>query len=264
MKLDFACRVDIGIRETNDDRALLLGRVYDQESGSGEQETPALVAVCDGCGGYAGGGIAAETVLNVLNQALPDTLADPESLKDALEAAREEVFARKEQSPKLFQMCTTIAGCVFAEDKTLIFHAGDSRVYRYDGFSLTRMTMDHSIVQEMVNMGRLTEEEARRSPSRNVITRCIGVDCLPPDIYISRAAIAPGEVYLLCSDGLWEYLEDHQIMEVLSSAGEDPEAAAHRLVTMALEQGSNDNVTVCLCVCPGSLSLPESTPFILD
>lgn len=264
MKLDFACCVHIGIRETNDDRALMLGRIFNQEAGSGAQETPALAAVCDGCGGYAGGGIAAAAVLETLNQVLPETLADAGALRSALDAAQEQLFAIKEQSPELYQMCTTVAGCLFAEDKTLIFHAGDSRVYRYDGFSLTRMTLDHSLVQEMMSLGRMTEEEARISPSRSVITRCMGVACLPPEIYVSRAPIAPGEIYLICSDGLWEYVEDVQMMAILASHDENLADTAHRLVALALEQESSDNITVCLCACPGTLAMPESTPFVLD
>lgn len=264
MKLDFACCVDIGIRETNDDRALILGRVFDREAGGGETDAPAVAVVCDGCGGYYGGGIAAQTVLEVINQALPETLADAQALSQVLESAREAVFYRKEQSPDLEKMCTTIAGCVLDEDKTLIFHAGDSRVYRYDGFALTRMTMDHSVVQEMVNMGRITDEEARHNPRRNVITRCIGVDCPAPDIYVSRVPIAPGEIYLICSDGLWEYLEDSRMEDLLANCDTDLQSLACRMADMALEQGSNDNITVVLCARPGSLVIPESTPFLLD
>lgn len=264
MKLNFACCVQIGVRETNDDRALMAGRIFDQESGSAELETPALAAVCDGCGGYAGGGIAAAAVLETLNQALPETLCDPAALRSGLDAAQEKLLAIKEQTPELYQMCTTVAGCLFAEDKTLIFHAGDSRVYRYDGFSLTRMTLDHSLVQELMGMGQMTEEEARTSPVRSVITRCLGVECLPPEIYVSHAPIAPGEIYLICSDGLWEYLEDIQIMAILATPDGNLEDTARRLVTLALEQESNDNITVCLCARPGTLSMPESTPFILD
>lgn len=262
--LEFGCAVSKGIRDTNDDRCLMLGRIFDEDSGCGSAEIPALAVVCDGCGGYAGGGIAAATVLEVLNQSLHHSLAEPEALASALASARDAVFARKELDPSLSRMCTTIAGCLFREDGILIFHAGDSRVYRCDGYGLTRMTLDHSVVQEMVTLGRLTEEEARTNSRRNVITRCIGVDCLSPDIYVSRAPIAPGEVYLLCSDGLWEYVQEEQMLPVLATAAENPELAARTLVDLALAQGSNDNITVCLCVCPGSLSLPESTPFILD
>ena len=263
MKLEFACRVDIGIRESNDDRALIPGRIANMESCSCEGETPAAAVVCDGCGGYAGGGVAAQKVLSVLERADPETLADPEGLAAALEEARQEVYAKKAELPHYAAMCTTVAGCVFCEDRTLIFHAGDSRVYRYDGASLARMTVDHSVVQSMVDMGQLTEEEARLSPQRNTISRCIGVDCPPPDIYISNSPIGPGEIYLMCSDGLWESLPDRQIKQLLSEGGSLPELA-DRLVEAALRAGSDDNTSVCLCAYPGGAAAAASTPFVLD
>ena len=264
MKLEFACHVAQGIRPYNDDRCLILGRVFAEDAVTGETDTPILAAVCDGCGGYAGGGTAAEIILQTLNTFPAEDLADPAKLSRALEEANRAVFDRKAREPRLRNMCATIAGCLFTEESTLIFHAGDSRVYRYDGYGLTRMTMDHSVVQEMVAMGRITEEEARVSPSRNVITRCMGAECLSPDIYVSRSPIAPGEVYLICSDGLWDYLEETQIGLLLTNAAEDPLHTARELVSLALEQGGNDNVTVCLCVCPGAAPREESSPFILD
>ena len=263
MKLDFACKVDIGVRETNDDRALVLDQILNMESASGEGRVPAVAVVCDGCGGYAGGGVAAQTVLSVLAQALPETLSDPDRLAEVLESARQAVFAKKMELPQYAAMCTTVAGCVFTEECTIIFHAGDSRVYRFDGTSLARMTVDHSVVQSMVDMGQMTEEEARVSPQRNTISRCIGIDCAPPDIYISNAPIGPGEVYLICSDGLWESLTDREMKQILSADCSLAELA-DRLVAAALEAGSDDNTSVCLCARPGNVGAAAKTPFVLD
>lgn len=263
MEIEYACRVAQGVRACNDDRALILGRILDRESFHGTGGVPSAAVVCDGCGGYAGGGTAAETVLSVLGQAPPEILAVPERLEAVLERARQAVYEKKRELPRLAGMCTTVAGCVFREDSTIVFHAGDSRVYRYDGVSLAQMTVDHSVVQAMVDAGRLTVEESRLSPQRNMINRCIGADCLPPEIYISNSPIMPGETFLLCSDGFWECFRSEEIKGLLSQGG-DPAQQAERLVECALQAGSDDNITVCLCVCRGETGVEEKEPFVLD
>lgn len=262
MKLELACRVDIGIRESNDDRAMIHGQILNMEVASAEAEAPAVAVVCDGCGGYDGGGVAAQTVLETLAQALPETLADPRRLAQVLTAAKEAVFSKKEELPQFSKMCTTVAGCVFREDATVVFHAGDSRVYRYDGASLARMTVDHSLVRMMIDLGRITEEQSRTDPRRNVINRCIGIDCEPPEIYVS-GPIEPGEIWLICSDGLWEALEDSRMKELLDMDF-DLREKADLLVREALRCGSDDNTTACLIARPGGADSLESTPFILD
>ena len=265
MEIEYACRVEQGVRSYNDDRALILGRVLDRESCRGTGGVPSVAAVCDGCGGYAGGGTAAETVLSVLSRARPELLADPERLEEALEAARQAVYEKKRELPQFSEMCTTVAGCVFREDGTIIFHAGDSRVYRYDGVSLAQMTVDHSMVQSMVDVGQLTLEESQASPQRNIINRCIGIDCPPPEIYISGSPIMPGETFLLCSDGFWECFRSGEIKQLLSQGG-DPAQQVERLVDHALRAGSDDNITVCLCVRRGNAgaNTEEKKPFVLD
>ena len=148
MNIEFACKVDIGARESNDDRGLVLDQVLDAGVYRTESTPPAVAAICD-----------------------------PQRLAGTLEEARRAVYARKQEFPEFAEMCTTVAGCVFCEDSTLIFHAGDSRVYRYDGVSLARMTVDHSAVQSLVDAGHMTEEESLHSPQRNIICRCIGIEC---------------------------------------------------------------------------------------
>lgn len=263
MKINIACRVEIGTMPNNDDRAVLGGRILNAGMASCEEVVPALAAVCDGCGGYAGGSLAAQTVLEILSGEPAENLTDQTCLAVSLERCQQEVLLQKEELPQFSQMCTTVAGCIFDEERTLIFHAGDSRVYRYDGFYLAKMTVDHSQVQELLSLGMLTEEEAVRSPNRNVITRCIGVSCLPPEIYISNTPIRAGEIYLICSDGLWEYLSAEDICRVLG--GSDPLSdKAERLVELALSHGSSDNITACLCACQGEITFAEEERYALD
>ncbi|MCD7822663.1 MAG: hypothetical protein LUG86_01385 [Oscillospiraceae bacterium] len=246
MKLEYAARVDIGIKETNDDRVLVGGNILDMTSCEGETSLPALAVVCDGCGGYAGGGIAAYTVLEFLSYEEPGSLGDADYLSEVLENCNRAVFEKKEEMPSYKEMCTTVAGCVFLENSIVIFHSGDSRVYRCDRWGLAKMTVDHTVVREMVDMGQLTEEEAADNPHRNIITRCMGADCLPPEIYVVNSPMAVGEKYLLCSDGLWDSVGAARIKEILKS-DMSLEEMADKLVDDALTLGSEDNISVCIC-----------------
>lgn len=263
MTLEYACKVDPGVRPENDDRACVAGHLVEEGTVSGSAGSPLVAVVCDGCGGYSGGGFAARTVLEVLAQTDPVILGEPEILKDVLAEAARKVKIRQEEYPRFREMCTTIAGCVFLESRTVIFHAGDSRVYRFDGFGLARMTTDHSAVQALVEAGDLTSEQARLSPGRNIITRCIGVDCMPPDINVMNVPIEPGEIYLICSDGLWESME-HNLLKELMVENCGLEEKVKLLVTAALEHGADDNISVCLCGRPGASVKKKSRPFILD
>lgn len=255
MKLCFAGRVEKGHRKTNDDRALLCGEILDMNAFAGDGDAPALetvcdapalAAVCDGCGGYSGGGFAAQSVLETLAAVPPEALLEEEALTVQLERAAMAVRHRQQELPQFSKMCTTVAGCVFGEERTMIFHAGDSRVYRFDGTYFTQMTQDHSEVQMLVDMGALTPDLARTAPNRHVIQRCIGLDCPPPQIYCSGTPIHKGETYLLCSDGLWEVLTEEDITAVLCKE-QTLAAMADELVELALAKGSDDNITVCIC-----------------
>lgn len=263
MKLEFAARVEIGPKETNDDRVLVSGQVLDMCSTEGSVDTPTVMAVCDGCGGYAGGGIAAQTVLEFLSFEVPEALSDGKYLADVLANCEQMVIEKKRELPQYNAMCTTIAGCVFGEDGTVVFHSGDSRVYRYDQWGLARMTRDHSVVQEMVDLGEITPEEALEHPRRNVISRCIGVGAPAPELYVSHVPICAGETYVFCSDGLWESVRDVQIKEILDSEMSLPQKV-DLLIEKALAQGADDNISVCICSAEGAVDTVEEQPFILD
>lgn len=263
MKIEFAARAEIGVRETNDDRVLINNEILDMSFLEGELTVPTYAVLCDGCGGYAGGGIAAETTLEVFRSADIEQLKEPNLLAEVLEQCQQAVKNKKNEFPEFSKMCATVVGCVFCENSVNIFHAGDSRAYRFDGTILARMTRDHSVVQEMIDSGQLTEEEARVCPSRNIITRCIGIEQYPAEIYVSNVPIDEGEMYLLCSDGLWEALEDTEIKEILSSELSVGEKA-NQLVEKALANGSDDNTSVCICSRVGGKTQVEKKPFVLD
>ncbi len=250
MTVEFAAWVDIGVRETNDDRVLIDGEILDRRAHSGALSLPAAAVVCDGCGGYAGGGIAAETVLARLAAETAEQLADESRLAECLAECERLVCEKQAELPNFSEMCTTVAGCVFGAASIVLFHSGDSRIYRCDRWGLAHMTVDHSAVQSLVDIGQLTEVEARRHPGRNIITRCLGIGAPPPEIYATRAPIGRGETYLLCSDGLWEAVEDEEIAEILQS-GDSLPAMAERLVKRAKENRSDDNISVCLVAARG-------------
>ena len=263
MKIDFAARVEIGERETNDDRVLIDGQILDRNSHTGTLELPAIAVVCDGCGGYLGGGIAAQTVLETLATEEAEDLTDASYLAQVLDQCELDVNYKKSQMPQFSKMCTTIAGCVFYEKGMLIFHSGDSRVYRHDRWGIAQMTIDHSYVQNLVDRGEISPEEALTHPERNVITRCIGNNGKAPEIYVSGATILPEEKYLFCSDGLWESVSEIQIRGILDSEL-SLEQMTDTLVELALHQGSDDNISVCICQGQGKSEVVERTPFILD
>ena len=246
MKVDFAARVDIGTKETNDDRVLIGGNILDMSAYSGTSDLPIVAAVCDGCGGYMGGGIAAQTVLEFLSFEQAGDLSDLNYLSEVLANCEREVEEKKAEMPQFSKMCTTIAGCMFSEDRTILFHSGDSRIYRFDRWGATRMTRDHSVVQDLIDMGEITSEEALSHPRRNVITRCIGIGAERPEIYVSMSPIGPEEKFLLFSDGLWESVSDSEIDEILSR-DISLQNMVDALIEKALQQGADDNISVCIC-----------------
>ena len=263
MDIEFACNIDKGLRDYNDDRALILNQILYSGSYTFTSSTPCMAVVCDGCGGYEGGGFAAQLVLDTLSSTGINNLSTPDKLEQALTLANNIVLEKQQEIPQYSTMCTTIAGCIFCDDQTIIFHAGDSRVYRFDGNSLARMTIDHSAVQAMVDAGVISQEEALLHKDRNIITRCIGANSYPPDIYVSHPSIDFGETYLICSDGLWEVVGDIRIKEILLS-GISLVAMANTLLSSAIELGSEDNITVCLCRAKSDRVHMEEEPFILD
>ena len=263
MKINYAVRVDNGTKETNDDRVLVNGDILDIGFCNGEIETPAIAVVCDGCGGYSGGAIAAHTVLELLSYETPMSLSNPSYLQRVLEKCQRAVLEKKVEIPQFSKMCTTIAGCVFGNDSSIFFHSGDSRIYRFNNWGLARMTKDHSVVQEMVDMGYITPEEALKHPKRNIISRCIGIEGHPPEIYISCSPILPGEKFLICSDGLWECVRDSEIEKFLSK-GLPLQTIVDQLTQKALKQGADDNISICICAAQGGANVQETVSFTLD
>jgi PPM family protein phosphatase len=141
-------------------------------------------------------------------------------------------------------MGTTCVALVLCGAEAFLAHVGDSRAYRLRGGALERLTVDHSFVAELVAAGALTEEEARAHEQRNVITRALGIRPEVEPTVTGPLAVEPGDVFVLCSDGLHDPVRDEEIAEAL--AGAAPLAAAERLVALARERGGPDNITVAV------------------
>lgn len=203
-----------------------------------------LVAVADGMGGHRAGEVASRVAVETLREAFA---ADPTAagLAEAVRSANTAVWERAAAEPDLQGMGTTIAAVALVteegEKRLVVANVGDSRAYLLQEGGLGRLSFDHSLVADLVRAGEISEGEARTHPRRNILTRALGVG---PEIdpYVALAEPARGDRLLLCSDGLFNELEEHEITAVLVAEA-DPADAATRLVHEAKEHGGNDNIT---------------------
>ncbi len=222
---------------------------------------PQLVAVADGMGGHAGGETASALAVEACAQFGTDDVAGPADVVAMVARANEAVLRRAGDDPSLAGMGTTLTGVAVIDvggvTHLAVFNVGDSRVYRWGGSALTPVTVDHSEVQELVTAGRLTADEARVHPGRNVITRSIG-SAVAPAVDVVVLSPRPGDRFLVCSDGLTGELDDAAIAEVLRTVDE-PQAGADALVAAALAAGGRDNVTVVLAETASTDYLDEDT-----
>lgn len=238
-------------------------RVENQDTcGSVGEDRIFFATVCDGMGGAAAGKQAAEIACAQMTDVFselfarehgthaPKPLTAYESkrlLRLALDRANDAVYLESQKDRSMHGMGTTVAATLFYYGKAYMMHVGDSRIYRYRNGFLERMTSDHSLVQTMVEAGTLTEEQARVHPSRNVITRAVGVGEQISADYRTEELHA-GDLYLLCSDGLTGMVDDARIEEILS-APKTVQAKVNALLSAALDAGGEDNVTVFLIEC---------------
>lgn len=200
-----------------------------------------LFAVCDGMGGHAAGEVASSIAVSSIAEKAPAG-ADDVLLGVAVEAANTAVMLGAEQGVGKPGMGCTASCCLIEEGKMAIAHVGDSRIYLLRHGSLVRVTHDHSYVEELVDSGQITADEARTHPSRSIITRALGSD---PDMYADHFSleVSNGDRVILCSDGLSSMIADSEI-EALAVSSATPQQAADNLVAAALTAGGLDNVTV--------------------
>lgn len=251
MKLDAVARTDPGpVREANEDNFLV-----DVDNG--------LFLVADGMGGHASGEIASAIAVDAVQQVLlgdinPDETRLDRSMLDQEEEIRERLrYAMNQASIQIRKaalanpihtgMGTTLVVLLIEDDEAHIGHVGDSRLYLFRDDRLLRLTRDHTVVQQEIDAGRLTPELARIVPHKNILTQSVGYHG-PVEPDTSTRPTEPGDIFLLCSDGLTDPLSDEQIEDICRNT--PPDDLAEVLVQEALSAGTEDNVTV-VAVCVG-------------
>ena len=207
---------------------------------------PPLFAIADGMGGARAGEVAAGIAAAALREARR-SVTDEESLEAVIDEANRRVWHRSVTDPGTSGMGTTVTVAVVGgvDDRVIFGQVGDSRAYRLRGDELEQVTTDHSLVAELVRSGVLTPEEAERHPQRSAITRAVGTEsAIEADVFSVPAE--PGDLFLLCSDGLTDMLTADEIAATLTAADRDPVAAGEALVAAANAHGGEDNITVVL------------------
>lgn len=209
---------------------------------------PPLFAVADGMGGAQAGEIASRLAASALRDELahpPRADLPPEArLRSVIQEANRRIYAHAASDPRASGMGTTVTAALLVDGRVSIGHVGDSRAYRLRDGTLEQLTEDHSLVADLVRSGRLTPEEAELHPQRSVITRALGTDAAVTVDSLTVDA-QPGDVFLLCSDGLTTMVDEESVTRTILGA-ETLEAAARALVEAANRGGGEDNVTVVL------------------
>ena len=234
-----ASRTDVGnIRENNED---VLYASVDPVG-----NLPNLFLVADGMGGHKAGEVASRSAMEFFLKYINETPCNDGELLDymtgAVKYANNAVFELSLSDMAYFGMGTTLSACVVADGKVYIAHIGDSRIYLVNSGKLQQLTNDHTFVGEMVRAGQFSKEEAERHPSKNALTRALGVERdVSSDAPV--AAVTSGDVLLLCSDGLNNMVSESEIVKILMS-NKDVEQKSDELVELAKNNGGADNITV--------------------
>ncbi|MEA4929708.1 MAG: Stp1/IreP family PP2C-type Ser/Thr phosphatase [Candidatus Limiplasma sp.] len=217
------------VRPTNQDSLLVSHNLY---------------GVADGMGGHRGGETASRIAVQVVRNLLQGKAPEEDTLRIGVDAANRRIFEMQKHELSLSGMGTTLTLLWEGRDAVWVAHVGDSRAYLYRDGELTCRTQDHSVVGELLRNKVITPAMAKTHPYRSVITRALGTDPLvEPDLF--AVPKQEGDVWLICSDGLYNMVEDTEIAETLQTLKDEP--AADRLLEIALEHGGHDNISLLLC-----------------
>ncbi|MDH4189089.1 MAG: Stp1/IreP family PP2C-type Ser/Thr phosphatase [Betaproteobacteria bacterium] len=219
-----------------------------------------LVVLADGMGGYNAGEVASGIATTVITTEVARALAaaaghakEDEDRRAATEnlvreqvlKANTSIYQAAQSQPQYAGMGTTLVLCLFYDNRVMVAHIGDSRVYRLRDGVFMQVTRDHSLLQEQIDSGLITREQAKHAQHKNLVTRALGIDpTVEPEIHDYDAK--PGDVYLLCSDGLCDMVTDDDIGLTVQALGANLKLAVQQLVQMANDNGGRDNVSVIL------------------
>ncbi len=221
-----------------------------------------LALVCDGMGGAKSGNVASAMAAQRFAEVLSVMDAPPvQRLQAAAEAANSNVYQRAIHDPDCYGMGTTLVSAFARDDMAYIINIGDSRCYHISKGDIWQVTRDHSLVAELVAMGRITPEEAQNHPNRNIITRALGTEAtVSGDIY--EEALKAGDCLLLCSDGLSNEVTPEEMLDILTNSPSDEWCSD--LLELTLERGAPDNVTVVILEADGPRKEPLETEPVLN
>lgn len=257
--LEIVTRTDPGIIRSHNEDAVFGDAVL------------GLAILADGMGGYNAGEVASGMATTLLatnfSQIVP--ISEPQLREtggnsqahrlflEQISDANTAIFNAAQSQPQYAGMGTTLVLAWFYDNLLSVAHVGDSRLYRLRGDIFEQITKDHSLLQEQLDSGMITAEEARYSQNKNLVTRALGVDCVvDPEIHDYDVEI--GDIFLLCSDGLNDMVEDEEIGLTLQALGSNLSLAADQLIQMANDNGGRDNVSVILVKIRGDFSVPSS------
>jgi protein phosphatase len=229
-----------------------LVRSFNEDSLAASAEL-GLMVLADGMGGYKAGDVASQLAIGVLVQEIKQfrngqagtTAALAQSVSAAIKKANTAIFKTATADANYQGMGTTLVMMALAGNRAVIAHVGDSRLYRLRKDRLELITRDHSVLQEQVTQRMISAEEAKLSHNRNLVTRALGVEATV-ELELQEEPVLPGDIYLLCSDGLNDMVDDADIELVLRSLKANLPLAAQQLVMIANDHGGHDNVSVIL------------------
>lgn len=230
-----------------------------------------LVVLADGMGGYNAGEVASGIAVSVVATEVSHRLQDASPtdrdegtgeelgvslLRDNIQKANASIFQASQSQPQYAGMGTTIVSGLFYDNRVAVAHVGDSRMYRLRGGTLEAITRDHSLLQEQIDGGIISVEDARLSKNKNLVTRAVGIDAeVASEIHVHDVLV--GDIYLLCSDGLNDMVEDEDIQSALYAMQGNLPLAAEQLIQMANDNGGRDNVSVILVKVKGEFAAPR-------
>ncbi|SEP22693.1 PP2C family protein-serine/threonine phosphatase [Trujillonella endophytica] len=229
VQLSWGSATHIGQREENQDRFLAV---------------PPVFAVADGMGGHAAGAEAAQKAVDSLSKTIGQPTLTVQALQDAIRMADEGIRSLGEADISMVGAGTTVAGVALVEDAGelcwAVFHIGDSRVYAWTPTSWGQVTVDHSLVQVLIESGHVAPENAATHPQRNIVTRALGVGA-GGDADVTMLPVGEGQRFLVCSDGLSNEVPEDRLAELIGS-DTTPDVTAQRMVAEAVENGGRDNI----------------------
>ena len=230
-------------------------RSHNEDSIAADAEA-GLAVLADGMGGYNAGEVASGIAVELIKTEMKKSLADkrPEELSgqnaeqlitEHATQANAAIYHASQSQPQYSGMGTTLVVALWHDNHISVGHVGDSRLYRLRGGALEQVTRDHSLLQEQIDSGMITKEQARHSQNKNLVTRAVGID---PEVEteVHTYPVQAGDIYLMCSDGLNDMVTDEDIQTTLSSLQANLPLAAQQLVQQACDNGGRDNVSVIL------------------